>query len=75
MLSWLDRWPWIWLLLLTAWMAIATITPEPNLVEKLCLLVEGALARPLASLDLAMHATPLLLLALKLWRQWHALRH
>jgi len=28
MLSWLDRVPWIWLLLLAAWMAVAPITPE-----------------------------------------------
>jgi hypothetical protein len=67
--SWLDRLPWIWLLLLAGWMAIAPITPEPHLVEKLRLLVHGALERPLDIFDLAMHATPLLLVALKLWRQ------
>ena len=74
MLSWLDRFPWIWLLPLAAWMAIAPITPEPHLVEKLRLLVQGALVRPLDIFDLAMHATPLLLVALKLWRQWRAPR-
>jgi hypothetical protein len=70
----LDRLPWIWLLLLAVWMAIAPITPEPQLVEKLRLLVQGALVRPLDIFDLAMHATPLLLVALKLWRQWRAHR-
>jgi hypothetical protein len=68
MLSWLDRLPWIWLLLLAAWMAVAPITPEPHLVEKLRLLVHGALVRPIDILDLAMHGTPLLLVVLKLWR-------
>lgn len=34
MLSWLDRFPWVWLLPLPAWMAIAPVTPEPHLVEK-----------------------------------------
>jgi len=72
MLSWLDRLPWIWLLLLAVWMAIAPITPEPHLVEKLRLLVQGALVRPLDIFDLAMHAAPLLLVALKLWRQRRA---
>jgi hypothetical protein len=69
MLNLLDRLPWIWLLLLAAWMAVAPVTPEPHLVEKLRLLARGALVRPLDIFDLLMHATPLLLVALKLWRQ------
>ena len=74
MLSWLDRFPWIWLLLLAAWMAIAPLTPEPHLVEKLRLLVHGELVRPVDLFDFLMHATPLLLVALKLWRQLRAPR-
>jgi hypothetical protein len=74
MLSLLERLPWVWLLVLAAWMAIAPITPEPHQVEKLRLLVHGAPVRPLDVLDPVMHATPLLLVALKLWRQLHAHR-
>mgnify|MGYP006379501621 FL=1 len=74
MLKWLDRLPWIWLLLLAGWMAMAPITPEPHLVEKLRLLIQGSLLRPLDILDLVMHATPLVLVGLKLWRQWQAPR-
>ncbi|MGE5161063.1 MAG: hypothetical protein ACM3O5_06120 [Betaproteobacteria bacterium] len=74
MLNWLDRLPWIWLLLLAAWLAVAPITPEPHLVEKLRLLAQGALVRPLDIFDLAMHGTPLLLVALKLARQWRSPR-
>ena len=55
-------------------MAIAPITPEPHLVEKLRLLLQGALVRPLEIFNLVMHAAPLLLVALKLWRQWRARR-
>ena len=73
-LIWLDRLPWIWLLPLAAWMAAAPITPEPHLIEKLRLLSQGALTRPLDVFDLAMHATPLSLVALKLWRQLRARR-
>lgn len=69
MLIWLDRMPWIWLLLFAAWMAVAPITPEPHLLEKLRMLVQGVLVRPLDIFDLVMHAAPLLLAALKLWRQ------
>lgn len=74
MLNWLDRFPWPWLLLLAAWLAIAPITPEPHLVEKLRLLVQGALVRPLDIFDLALHAVPLLLVAIKLWRRLRAPR-
>ncbi len=74
MLNLLDRLPWTWLLLLAAWMAIAPITPEPHLIEKLRMLVQGTLVRPLDVFDLVMHATPLLLVALKLWRQRRASR-
>jgi hypothetical protein len=74
MLIWLDRLPWIWLLLLAGWMAIAPITPEPHLIEKLRLLGQGSLVRPMDIFDLAMHSTPLFLVALKLWRQWRASR-
>lgn len=69
MLRWLDRLAWIWLVLLAAWMAIAPIRPEPHLVEKLRLVAQGALVRPLDIFDLAMHAAPLLLVVVKLWRQ------
>ena len=69
MLRWLDRLAWIWLVLLAAWMTIAPIRPEPHLVEKLRLVAQGALVRPLDIFDLAMHAAPLLLVVVKLWRQ------
>jgi hypothetical protein len=72
MLNWLDRLPWIWLLLLAAWMAIAPVTPEPHLVEKLRLLAQGSLVRALDIFDLFVHAAPLLLVVLKLWRQLRA---
>jgi hypothetical protein len=74
MLIWLDRLPWVWLLPLAAWLAVAPITPEPHLVEKLRLLAQGALVRPLDVFDLALHAAPLLLVAIKLWRQRRASR-
>ena len=72
MLKLLDRLPWIWLLLIAGWLAIAPITPEPHLVEKLRMLVQGTLVRPLDIFDLLLHAAPLVLVALKLWRQRRA---
>jgi hypothetical protein len=74
MLNWLDRLPWVWLLLLAVWMAIAPITSEPHLVEKSRLLAQGRLARSIDIFDLVMHAAPLLLVVLKLWRLWRPRR-
>jgi hypothetical protein len=39
-------------------------------VEKLRMLSQGTLVRPLDIFDLLMHATPLLVVLIKLWRQW-----
>jgi hypothetical protein len=69
-MSWLDSIP-LWLLVaVAAWLAVAPIVPEPHLVEKLRMLAQGTLKRPLDIFDLAFHAAPLLLLALKLLRIW-----
>jgi hypothetical protein len=38
-------------------------------VEKLRMLSQGTLVRPLDIFDLLMHATPLLVVLIKLWRQ------
>lgn len=67
-MAWLDRVAWKWLLLLAAWMAVAPITPEPHLIEKLRMLFEGHLTRPLDVFDLVFHLAPLGLVVLKLWR-------
>ncbi|MDO8249035.1 MAG: hypothetical protein Q7T78_04860 [Rhodoferax sp.] len=67
-MSWLDRFPLFWLTVLALWMAVAPITPEPHLIEKLRMLWQGSLARPIDIFDLFLHATPLVLLALRLWR-------
>lgn len=72
MTNWIDRLPWALLLPVAAWMAIAPLTPEPHLVEKLRMLLQGALVRPLDIFDLAMHGAPLVLVAVKLWRKVRA---
>ena len=59
----LDCLPWVWLTLIAIWLAIAPIFPEPHLVEKLRLLVNGELTKALDIFDFLFHAVPLLLLA------------
>lgn len=68
MLNWLDRFPFKLLLALALWLAVAPIVPEPHLVEKLRMLSQGSLQRPIDIFDLCLHTTPLVLLALRLWR-------
>ena len=69
LLSWLDRAPLFWLIALAVWMAGAPFTPEPHLVEKVRMLLQGTLTRPLDVFDLFIHAVPMVLLAVKLARQ------
>ena len=69
-MNWLDRFPLLLLAVLAIYMAIAPIQPEPHLVEKIRMLSQGILTRPLDVFDLLMHATPLVLLMLKLWRRF-----
>lgn len=68
-MTWLDRFPLPLLVLLAVWLAIAPLSPEPHLVEKLRMLSVGALTRPLDIFDLLMHVMPTVLLMLRLWRR------
>ena len=57
--------PWVVVLLCLA-LGLAPFTPEPHLWEKLKMLRAGTLTRPIDIFDLALHAAPFLLLALKI---------
>lgn len=71
-MSWLDKIPLLILLVLAAWMAVAPITPEPHLIEKWRMLSQGTLTKPLDIFDLCLHSAPIVLLAVRLWRQFIA---
>ena len=68
MMRWLNSIPLPLLIALAVWMGVAPITPEPHLMEKLRMLGNGTLTRPLDIFDLCLHAAPLILLAVRLWR-------
>jgi len=70
MMGLLDRFPLGWLIAIALWLAVAPIVPEPHLVEKLRMLSQGTLTRPLDIFDLLLHTVPLLLLGIRLWRMW-----
>ena len=71
LLVWLDRFPLPLLIALALWLAVAPIVPEPHLVEKLRMLMQGTLTQPIDIFDLLLHSVPLTLLAVRLWRKWN----
>ena len=68
LLAWLDRFPLALLIALALWLAVAPITPEPHLIEKLRMLSAGTLVQPIDIFDLLLHTVPLALLVVRLWR-------
>ena len=67
-MRWIDRISLPVLALVAGWLAIAPVFPEPHLVEKLRMLAQGTLRQPMDIFDLLMHAVPLVLLLVRLWR-------
>jgi hypothetical protein len=67
-MAWLDRIPlWI-LVVVTLTLGLAPFVPEPHVWEKLGMLADGTLRRPIDIFDLLYHGAPWVLLALKLVR-------
>lgn len=67
-MTWLDKIPLVVLVLFAVFLGLSPFLPEPHLWQKLKMLVAGTLTRPLDIFDLLLHATPVILLALKLIR-------
>ncbi|MFD0980850.1 RND transporter [Tropicimonas aquimaris] len=64
----LDRVSFLMLLVIALTLGLAPFTPEPHVVEKLRMLGQGELSRPIDIFDLLLHGTPWLLLLAKLLR-------
>lgn len=64
----LDHIPLHWAILAALTLGLAPFFPEPHLVEKLRMLVQGALVKPMDIFDLLMHAAPWAVLIAKLLR-------
>ena len=61
----LDKLPWSILIILCLTLGLASFF-HPHLFEKIKMLLEGQLVRPIDSFDLVMHATPWVFLIIKL---------
>lgn len=68
MLTWLDSVPLTMAVLLALTLGLAPFMPEPHLFEKVRMLVQGTLVKPVDIFDLFFHLAPWLLLAAKLTR-------
>lgn len=67
-MKFLDNVPLIPLLLIAIVMGLAPFQPEPHLLQKLKMLADGSLSKPIDIFDLCVHGLPALLLVAKLLR-------
>ena len=68
-MHYIDRIPFPLLIVITVFMLGAPFVPEPHLVEKMRMLGEGTLTRPLDVFDVFWHLLPATLLAVKIVRR------
>ena len=67
-----EQLPWRVLIPVALLLGLAPFQPEPHLLEKLRMLGEGQLSRPMDIFDLFMHGAPFLLVLGKLLLGRHA---
>lgn len=65
MLKILDKIPYPLLIVFTIMLLVAPIMPMPHVVEKIIMLTNGTLTRPVDVFDLFFHLFPLILLIMK----------
>lgn len=67
-MKFIDNIPMSILLILCVLLGLAPFVPEPHLLEKVRMLSQGNLKKPLDIFDLLYHGAPFTLLAIKLFR-------
>jgi hypothetical protein len=70
MLSFLDKIPYSILIVIAILMLLAPFRPMPHVVEKLIMLKNGNLTRPIDIFDLFYHLIPTILVILKMMRSF-----
>jgi len=69
-MKWLDRIPISLLMVAAVFLGLAPFVPEPHAVEKIRMLFNGDLRKPIDIFDLFYHLLPLMLLLIKLGRMY-----
>ncbi len=67
-MNWIDRQPLGLFIMIALTLGLAPFVPEPHVWEKLKMLFNGTLTKPLDIFDLVFHGAPWALLAVKLTR-------
>jgi hypothetical protein len=70
MFKFLDTMSYPILTLVAVFMLLAPFRPMPHVIEKLIMLKNGALTRPIDIFDLFFHLIPAVLLVIKLYRDF-----
>ena len=68
MFKYIDRIPLIPLAIAAVFMSLAPFSPEPHLLEKSRMLINGELSKPIDIFDLFWHSFLIVLLAIRLLR-------
>jgi hypothetical protein len=71
MLSLLDEIPYVVLIIIAIFMLLAPFYPMPHVVEKLLMLKNGTLQKPIDIFDLLFHLAPIAILILKIVRDYN----
>ncbi len=64
-MRWIQSLSWPLVIILTLTLGLAPFTPEPHLLEKITMLLNGELSKPIDIFDLFLHGTPWVLFILK----------
>ena len=67
-MQFIDTIPITVLLILCVLLGLAPVVPEPHIVEKFRMLIQGNLRKPIDIFDLFYHSAPFVLLIIKLIR-------
>jgi len=70
MFSFLDNIPYSILIVFSVIMLLIPFRPMPHFIEKLIMLKNGTLNKPIDIFDLFYHSAPLILLIIKLFRDY-----
>jgi hypothetical protein len=68
MIKWIDKLPLMPLAVIALLLAVLPLHSTPHLVEKIGMLFQGVLTKPIDVFDLFMHGTPALLLVIRVIR-------
>lgn len=69
-MAFLDKIPYWILIVIAVFMLLAPFRPMPHVIEKLIMLKNGMLTKPIDIFDLSYHVVPTIILLLKVYRDY-----